>query len=73
MHPELLQALAKAKHRDLLDRGRAPQQPKVRLNHRSGRLARARKPVGSLLIWAGARLIDDEQMTLKLAQLDKRC
>jgi hypothetical protein len=72
MHPEMLRALAKAKHRELLDLSRAQGQRKARLVHHSTLFARSRKRVGSLLIWAGARLIGDQRRVLELAQVGKR-
>jgi hypothetical protein len=66
MHPELLRALAKARHEDLLER-RPRGQPKVRLDGHSPRFPRSRRRVGSLLIWAGARLIGDRRAELELA------
>jgi hypothetical protein len=72
MHPELLRVLAEARHKDLLDLARPRGQPKVRLDHDSALVARSRKRVGSLLIWAGARLIGDERRPLELAQAAKR-
>jgi hypothetical protein len=67
MHPELLRALAKARHEDLLNERQSRGQPSVRLNDHSPRLARARQRLGSLLIWAGARLIGDQRSALDLA------
>ena len=67
MHPELLRALAKARHADLLNERRTRGQPRVRLDDRSPRFHRARQRVGSLLIWAGARLIGDHRDALELA------
>ena len=67
MHPELLRALAKARHEDLLDERRTRGQPRVRLIDHSARFPRARHRVGSLLIWAGARLIGDQRAALELA------
>jgi hypothetical protein len=61
MHPELLRALAKATHEDLLNQGRTRGQPRVGLDHHSSLFARSRKRVGSLLIWAGGRLIGDQR------------
>jgi hypothetical protein len=67
MHPELLRALGKARHEDLLNERRTRGQPRVRLDHRSPRFPRSRQRVGSLLIWAGARLIGDQGGALELA------
>jgi len=68
MHPELLRALARARHEDLLHERRTRGQPRVRRDHHSSPFARSRQRVGSLLIWAGARLMDDQQAPLELAQ-----
>jgi hypothetical protein len=67
MHPELLRALGKARHEDLLDTYRTRGHTRVRLNHHSRRFPRSRQRVGSLLIWAGARLIGDRRAVLELA------
>jgi hypothetical protein len=68
MHPELLRALGKARHEDLLNERRTRgQQPRVRLEDHSPRFRRSRRRVGSLLIWAGARLIGDQRAALELA------
>jgi hypothetical protein len=50
MHPELLRALGKARHEDLLNERRTRGQPRVRLDHQSPRFPRSRRRVGSLLI-----------------------
>jgi hypothetical protein len=67
MHPELVRALAKARHDDLLDRHQTRRQPRVRRDAGSLRFARSRQRVGTLLIWAGARLLGD-QRALELAR-----
>ena len=67
MHPDLLRALARARHEDLLHGHPVRAQTKVRLNGRSPRFRRSRQRVGSLLIWAGARLIGDHREALDLA------
>jgi hypothetical protein len=67
MHPELLRALGKARHEDLLSARRSRGQPRLRPDDRSPRFARPRRRVGSLLIWAGARLVGDRQAALELA------
>jgi hypothetical protein len=59
MHPDLLRALAKARHEDLLNDARHIRRGRVRPHNRSMWFARSRRLVGSLLIWAGARLIGD--------------
>ena len=65
MHPELLRALARARHQDLLNKPRTRAQAKVRVDHPS-RLSRSRLRVGSLLVWAGSRLIGDQRAALEL-------
>ena len=67
MHPELLRALAKARHDDLLNERRSRGQPALRHRDHSPRLLRPRRRVGSLLIWAGARLLGDPQAGLELS------
>jgi hypothetical protein len=67
MHPEMLRALAKARHEDLLSDHRARGQPRVRPDNHLPRFARSRQRVGSLLIWAGARLLGEERAALELA------
>ena len=67
MHPELLRVLAKARHEDLLNDRRTRTKPRVRIHDHSPRFRRSRQRVGSLLIWAGARLIDDQRAALELA------
>jgi hypothetical protein len=67
MHPELLRALAKARHEDLLNRRQTRRQPRVRLGDQSRPFPRSRQRIGSVLIWAGAHLIGDRQAALELA------
>jgi hypothetical protein len=67
MHPDLLRALAEARHQDLLDERRTSWQPRIQRDDHSMRLPRARQRVGSLLIWAGARLMGDRRAALELA------
>lgn len=67
MHPELLRALGKARHEDLLNARRTRGQPRVPKDDQSPRFARSRQRVGTLLIWAGARLIGDQRAALELA------
>jgi len=67
MHPELLRALARARHTDLLNEHPTRGWPTVRLRHHSPRLPRSRRRVGSLLIWAGAHLVGDQRAALELA------
>jgi hypothetical protein len=66
MHPELLRALAKARHQDLLNKPRTRAQARVRLDDPSPGFSRSRQRVGSLLVWAGSRLIGDQQAALEL-------
>jgi hypothetical protein len=68
MHPELLRALARARHADLLNEHPTRERPRVRLGHRSRRFRRSRQRVGSLLIWTGARLIGDQRTALELVR-----
>jgi hypothetical protein len=68
MHPELLRAIGKARHDDLLEEHRARGQPRrIRHHDHSPRFSRSRHRVGTLLIWAGARLLRDQQAALELA------
>jgi len=67
MHPELLRALARARHQDLLSDRRPRGQPKDRSDDHSPLFPRSRRRVGSLLIWAGSRLIGDQRAAVKLA------
>jgi hypothetical protein len=66
MHPDMLRALARARHQDLLNGHRTRGQPRVRPDNHWPRFARSRQRVGSLLIWAGARLLGDERAPLEL-------
>jgi hypothetical protein len=66
MHPEMLRALARARHEDLLNGHRTRGQSKVRLDKHLPRFARSRQRVGSLLIWAGARLLGEDRAALEL-------
>ena len=68
MHPELLRALAKTRHEELLARRQNPGHSRARQNSHSPRLVRARRRLGSLLIGTGARLIGDQRAALELAQ-----
>ncbi len=56
MHPELLRALAKGRHEDLLNTYPSRGQPRVRFNEHLPPFSRLRLLLGSLLIRAGARL-----------------
>jgi hypothetical protein len=68
MHPELLRALARARHDDLVNKHQTQGLPRARRHACSPRFARSRQRLGSLLIWAGARLIGDQRAALELAQ-----
>jgi hypothetical protein len=67
MHPELLRALGKARHEDLLNKDRTRRPLKIRVHNRSPRFARSRLRMGTLLISAGARLLGDRRAALELA------
>jgi len=67
MHPDLLRVLAKARHDDLLNRRGTLVQTRIRRDDDSRRFLRSRRRVGSLLIWAGARLMGDHRDPLELA------
>jgi hypothetical protein len=67
MHPELLRALGQARHEDLLTARRSRGQPRRRVSGRAPHFARSRRRLGSLLIWAGARVLGDRQAALELA------
>jgi hypothetical protein len=66
MHPELIRVLAKARHEDLLSERGTRGFSTVRPDDQSLRFPRARRRVGSLLMWAGARLIGDQGAALEL-------
>jgi hypothetical protein len=68
MHPELLRALARARHEDLLTKRLNQGHPRVRRAADAPRPARCRQWLGSVLIWAGAHLIGDERAALEPAQ-----
>jgi hypothetical protein len=68
MHPDLLRALAKTRHEELLARRQNPRHLGVRRDAHSARFVRSRKRLGTLLIWVGARLIGDQPAAVKLAQ-----
>ena len=67
MHPELLRALAQARHEDLLSR-QPRDQPRFQINDHSPSFAHLRHRMGSLLIRVGARLIGDQRAPLELAR-----
>jgi hypothetical protein len=64
MHPELLRALGKARHEELLEAGRSQGQP--RLHNHSPRSHRSRERIGVIFIWAGARLLGDRRAAMEL-------
>jgi hypothetical protein len=68
MHPELQRAIAKARHEDLLNTYAARGQPRVRARAELDLFSRSRRRLGSVLIRAGARLVDDRPAELDLAQ-----
>jgi hypothetical protein len=68
MHPDLLRALAKTRHEELLAKRHNPGHPRVRRDANSPLFVRSRKRLGTILIWAGARLIGDQRAALDLAQ-----
>ena len=70
MHPDLLRALAQAKHEDLLNdrRPRGSRHPRRVRTDGTPRFARSRRRVGALLIWAGARVMGDQRTSLELAR-----
>jgi hypothetical protein len=68
MHPELLRALAKARHEDLLTRRQNPGHPRAQRDAESLRFAGSRQWLGSLLIWAGTHLIGHQGAALEPAQ-----
>jgi hypothetical protein len=67
MHPELLRALGQARHEDLLNMRRSRGRPSPRVRGQAPRFDRSRQRLGSLLIWAGARVLGDRQAALELA------
>lgn len=67
MHTDLLRALAKARHEDLLNTHPPRGQPRVRLHGHLPLFSRSRHRVGSLLIRAGARVMGDRRAVLELA------
>ncbi len=68
MHPELLRALANARYEDLLSERRPRKRSRAGPDDHSPRFTRSRQRVGSLLIWAGARLAGDQRAALELAR-----
>jgi hypothetical protein len=68
MHPDLLRALAKARHEDLLTKRQNPGHPRVRRDAHPLRFARSRQRLGLLLIWAGSHLIGNQRAALEPAR-----
>jgi hypothetical protein len=66
MHPEVLRALAKSRHEELLSGHPTRRQARVRHDYPAPRAARSRRRVGSLLIWVGARIAGDQKAALEL-------
>lgn len=67
MHPDMMRALARARHDDLLNTYPTRGQPRVRLNWHVTPFSRSRHLLGALLIRAGARLADDGGAGLEIA------
>jgi hypothetical protein len=67
MHPELLRALAKARHDDLLFERRSRGQPFFRSHDGSRRFPRSRQRMGALLISVGTRLSGEGRAALELS------
>jgi hypothetical protein len=64
MHPELLWALGKARHEELLEAGQYRRLP--RHHDHSALFHRSRERMGVLLIRAGTRLLGDRRAPLEL-------
>jgi hypothetical protein len=60
LHPDLLRLLAEARHADLLNERRSRPLEKRRSQRNGPRFLRAGSRVGSLIMRAGLRLIDDK-------------
>ena len=67
MHPDLLRALAKARHEDLLAKRQNSGHLRVQRDAHGLRFARSRQRLGSLLIWAGSHLSGDQRAALEPA------
>lgn len=67
MHPEMLRALGRARHDDLVNTYPSRGQPRIRFNQHQSLFSRSRRRLGGLLIRAGARLIGDRRVALDLA------
>ena len=65
MHPDVLRALAQARHQDRLGDARFSRHAKTR-SHHALRFPRVRQRVGALLIAAGARLTGQRSAELRL-------
>ena len=65
MHPDLLRALAKARHEELIGGRRTRTPVRVRPGDKEPRFARPRRWVGSLFISVGARLVGDQRAPLE--------
>ena len=68
MHPELLRALARARHNDLLNEHQTRGHPRARRDAHLPLLARPRQRLGALFIWAGARLMGDQRVAVEIAR-----
>lgn len=66
MHPDLLRALAEARREDLRH-ARQGRPIRRRPDNNPRRLARPRRRIGLILIWAGARLMRDQRVALEPA------
>jgi hypothetical protein len=68
MHPDVLRALAQARHEDLLEHrtSRRAHPTSIRSHEPTPWRPRVRQRVGSALIWAGARLIGERPPELEL-------
>ena len=67
MHPELLRALAKARHDDLLDEHRSRGQPMRNSQDGLRLIPRSRRRMGAMLISVGTRLVGDGRAALELS------
>ena len=67
MHPDLLRALAKARHEDLLNTHPSRGQPAARTSGQLPLIPASRRRLGSLLIRTGARIMGEGRTPLELA------
>jgi hypothetical protein len=67
MHPEMVRALARARHDDLLNTYPTRGQPALRSRRRRSMVSSSRRRLGSLLIRAGGRLLGDGGVALEIA------